>query len=67
MTNPGELAARLEMARTEARHAFGDPTVFLERQITGARHVEVQVIADGDGKCGRSAYATARSSVATRR
>ena len=37
------------MARTEARHAFGDPTVFLERQITGARHVEVQVIADRHG------------------
>ena len=37
------------MARTEARHAFGDPTVFLERQITDARHVEVQVIADHHG------------------
>jgi len=48
-TNPGELAGAFEMARTEARHAFGDPTVFLERQITGARHVEVQVIADDDG------------------
>jgi acetyl/propionyl-CoA carboxylase alpha subunit len=33
----------------EARHAFGEATVFLERDITGARHIEVQVIADRHG------------------
>jgi acetyl/propionyl-CoA carboxylase alpha subunit/acetyl-CoA carboxylase carboxyltransferase component len=49
VTNPAELAGAFEAARAEARHAFGDPTVFLERQITGARHVEVQVIADHHG------------------
>ena len=36
-------------ARSEAEKAFGDATVFLERMVNGARHVEVQVIADGHG------------------
>jgi acetyl/propionyl-CoA carboxylase alpha subunit/acetyl-CoA carboxylase carboxyltransferase component len=46
---PEELATAFEMARTEARHAFGDETVFLETMVTRARHVEVQVIADHHG------------------
>ena len=41
--------AAFEMASTEARHAFGDATVFLESMVTHARHVEVQVIADHHG------------------
>jgi acetyl/propionyl-CoA carboxylase alpha subunit/acetyl-CoA carboxylase carboxyltransferase component len=44
-----ELAGALEVARAEARQSFGDPTVFVERQITNARHIEVQVIADHHG------------------
>jgi acetyl/propionyl-CoA carboxylase alpha subunit/acetyl-CoA carboxylase carboxyltransferase component len=36
-------------ARAEALQAFGDGTLLLERLITGARHVEVQIIADGQG------------------
>ena len=47
--HPAELAGAFEVARAEARQAFGDPTVFLERQITNARHIEVQVIADHHG------------------
>jgi acetyl/propionyl-CoA carboxylase alpha subunit/acetyl-CoA carboxylase carboxyltransferase component len=47
--NQAELVGAFEVARAEARHSFGDPTVFLERQITNARHVEVQVIADRHG------------------
>ncbi len=46
---PEELQAAFEAARAEAAHAFGDPTVFLERRITGGRHVEVQIIADSAG------------------
>jgi acetyl/propionyl-CoA carboxylase alpha subunit/acetyl-CoA carboxylase carboxyltransferase component len=49
VTDPAGLAGALEAARSEARHGFGDPTVFLEQEITGARHVEVQVIADHHG------------------
>ena len=48
-----ESAAELEDAyqrtRDEAERAFGSGIVFLERLVTGARHVEVQVIADGQG------------------
>ncbi len=44
-----ELAGALEHARAEALAAFGDATVLLEKLITPARHVEVQVIADGEG------------------
>jgi len=44
-----QLAKAFESARTDAFKAFGDPTVFLERLIAGARHVEVQVIADDFG------------------
>ncbi len=38
-----------ESARAEAFKAFGDPTVFLEQLVQGARHVEVQIIADQYG------------------
>jgi acetyl/propionyl-CoA carboxylase alpha subunit/acetyl-CoA carboxylase carboxyltransferase component len=44
-----ELADAFERTSLEARRAFGSGVVFLERLVTGARHVEVQVIADGQG------------------
>ena len=44
-----ELAQAFESARCEAFKAFGDPTVFMEQVVSEARHVEVQVIADGYG------------------
>jgi acetyl/propionyl-CoA carboxylase alpha subunit/acetyl-CoA carboxylase carboxyltransferase component len=44
-----ELADVYERTRQEAARAFGSGVVFLERLVTGARHVEVQVIADGAG------------------
>ncbi len=43
------LAEAFESARSEGLKAFGDETVFMERVISGARHVEVQVIADRHG------------------
>jgi len=43
------LEAAFTRARAEAGAAFGDETVFLERMLTGARHVEVQILADGQG------------------
>ena len=49
MVRDDELAAALPSARAEAALAFGDPTVFLEKLVPAARHVEVQVIADGYG------------------
>ena len=44
-----ELAAAVERAQAEGASSFGDPTVFLERVVTAARHVEVQIIADDFG------------------
>jgi acetyl/propionyl-CoA carboxylase alpha subunit len=44
-----QLRTAWERARSEAEASFGDPTVFLERVVTGARHVEVQVLADDYG------------------
>ncbi|MEL7372244.1 MAG: biotin/lipoyl-containing protein, partial [Myxococcota bacterium] len=43
------LESQLEAAKEEAVAAFGDPELILERAITGARHVEVQVFADQHG------------------
>jgi acetyl/propionyl-CoA carboxylase alpha subunit/acetyl-CoA carboxylase carboxyltransferase component len=47
--SPAEMERSFEAARNEAFKAFGDPTVFLEQRIDGARHVEVQVVADQFG------------------
>ncbi|MFN7955596.1 MAG: carboxyl transferase domain-containing protein [bacterium] len=46
---PDQLAEGFERARREAALAVGDPTVFLERAVEGARHVEVQIVADAHG------------------
>ena len=47
--SPDDLRHAFDEARAEALHSFGDPTVFLEKLIGDARHVEVQVISDGQG------------------
>ncbi len=44
-----ELEDVYQRTRDEAQRAFGNGVVFLESLVTGARHVEVQVIADGQG------------------
>jgi acetyl/propionyl-CoA carboxylase alpha subunit/acetyl-CoA carboxylase carboxyltransferase component len=49
ITAPGDLTDAFERTSAEALRAFGSGTLFLERLVTGARHVEVQLIADGQG------------------
>ncbi|HBQ01896.1 MAG TPA: hypothetical protein DD672_15645 [Gammaproteobacteria bacterium] len=44
-----ELEGAVASAKREAASAFGDATVFLERYLNGARHVEIQVIGDSHG------------------
>ena len=43
------LSEEFSLAQGEARAAFGDATLYLERLIVGARHIEVQVLGDGHG------------------
>ncbi len=45
-----ELLEALGAARREARHAFGDERLFLEKYIEKGRHIEFQVLADEHGK-----------------
>ena len=44
---PGDFAAALESARSEAQNAFGNPDVLIEKYILQPRHIEVQVFGDG--------------------
>ena len=44
-----ELASALESARREARNAFGDDAVYVEKYIERPRHVEIQVLGDAHG------------------
>jgi acetyl-CoA carboxylase, biotin carboxylase subunit len=47
--DPKDLSSSLRTARSEARSAFGDDRVYLEKAIHPARHIEVQFIADTHG------------------
>jgi acetyl-CoA carboxylase biotin carboxylase subunit len=46
--DPDQLDAQIDMAMAEAQAAFGDPRVYIERYIGRGRHVEVQVLGDGN-------------------
>ncbi len=47
--SPEELPGALEAARREAMSAFGDDTVYFERVVPNARHIEFQILADEFG------------------
>ncbi|HJK92773.1 MAG TPA: acetyl-CoA carboxylase biotin carboxylase subunit [Polyangiaceae bacterium LLY-WYZ-15_(1-7)] len=48
---PEDLAGAYERARSEAKSAFGDETVYLEKAIVQPRHIEIQVLGDKHGGC----------------
>ena len=45
-----QLESQMMQARTEAKNAFGDDTVYLEKYLGDPRHIEFQVFGDGKGK-----------------
>ncbi|MET0629700.1 MAG: acetyl-CoA carboxylase biotin carboxylase subunit [Xanthobacteraceae bacterium] len=45
-----ELAATLATARAEAKAAFGDDALYLEKYLERPRHIEIQVLGDGQGR-----------------
>jgi acetyl-CoA carboxylase, biotin carboxylase subunit len=47
--NKEEMIEMLNLARQEAQAAFGDDTVYLEPLVQNARHIEVQILGDGNG------------------
>ena len=44
-----EVASAMESAAAEARAAFGDATLYMEKFIESARHIEIQILADNHG------------------
>ncbi len=47
--NEKDLVHALQTARTEAKAAFGDDAVYLEKYLEKPRHIEIQVLGDGQG------------------
>ncbi len=47
--SPGDFRTRLAEAREEAAAAFGNPSVFVERHVRRAKHIEVQILGDHYG------------------
>ncbi|HUQ98242.1 MAG TPA: acetyl-CoA carboxylase biotin carboxylase subunit [Gemmatimonadaceae bacterium] len=49
VANPKDMSSSLDAARREAKNAFGDDAVYLEKFVAKPRHVEIQVLADAHG------------------
>jgi acetyl-CoA carboxylase biotin carboxylase subunit len=49
VTSLGEMQDLLTSARREAESSFGDGNVYLEKLVEGARHIEIQILADQHG------------------
>jgi acetyl-CoA carboxylase biotin carboxylase subunit len=48
-TGPDQLETLIQQAGTEAKAAFGDSTVYIEKYLGNPRHIEFQVFGDGNG------------------
>jgi len=49
VTAPEDLASAIRTARSEAGSWFGDPHIYIERQLQFPRHIEIQLLADHHG------------------
>jgi propionyl-CoA carboxylase alpha chain len=65
--NDKEAHEGFASCKTEAKNAFGDDRVFIEKYVEEPRHIEIQVLGDAHGNTSTCTSASARSSAATRR
>ena len=49
VTNADDLETLMSQARTEAKAAFGDDTIYIEKYLGNPRHIEFQIFGDGQG------------------
>jgi acetyl-CoA carboxylase biotin carboxylase subunit len=49
VTSAADLSGAVRLARSEARSAFGDSAIYIERRVQRPRHVEIQILADHHG------------------
>ncbi|MGK0386178.1 MAG: pyruvate carboxylase, partial [Patiriisocius sp.] len=49
INTPEDLKKSFDSARNEAKNAFGDDTMFLEKYVENPKHIEVQIVADNHG------------------
>jgi acetyl-CoA carboxylase biotin carboxylase subunit len=47
--SPAQLEEQFALAQNEARSAFNDPSLYIERYLPNARHIEIQVVGDKEG------------------
>ncbi|NLJ51577.1 MAG: acetyl-CoA carboxylase biotin carboxylase subunit [Alcaligenaceae bacterium] len=50
VNHESELVNAVQMTRAEAKVAFGNPEVYMEKYLEKPRHIEIQILADGEGK-----------------
>ncbi|OGD31424.1 MAG: acetyl-CoA carboxylase biotin carboxylase subunit, partial [Candidatus Aminicenantes bacterium RBG_19FT_COMBO_58_17] len=48
--NAAQMEEQFPIAQNEAKSAFGDPSLYMEKYLTRARHIEIQVVADKYGR-----------------
>lgn len=49
VNNPEEFTEQMQLAQSEARSAFGDDSVFIEKYVTSPKHIEIQILGDKHG------------------